>query len=354
MEKAMAAEKKTVFACDLEEWEKERFQDLSKEYRVEFCPQKLAPDTAKRARDAETLSVFIHSRLDPALLEELPKLKLIATRSTGYDHIDLDYCSEKGITVCNVPTYADGTVAEHVFALLLNISHKLTESIDRTRRGDFSQKGLRGFEIRGKTLGVVGTGSIGANVIAIARGFKMQVLAFDVKPDKGLENRLGFRYTEMKELLEQADVISLHVPSTAQTHHLFSRNELQAVKPGVVIINTSRGSVVDSQALLEALAEGRVAAAGLDVLPEEPIIREEAEMLRSVFRRKHDLETLLADHLLLRHRNVYITPHNAFNTREAVNRIIDVTLENIRSFHRGKPQNVVKKPTEAASRGRSS
>ncbi|MBN2552843.1 MAG: 2-hydroxyacid dehydrogenase [Spirochaetales bacterium] len=330
-----------IYACDLEDWEKERFRQLDDEHRVEFCSGRLAEETIEQAAEAEVLSVFVHSELSTSLLGRLPNLRLIATRSTGFDHIDMDYCRQRNITVCNVPTYGDNTVAEHVFALLLSISHRLIESIDRTRRGDFSQAGLQGFDLRGKTLGVVGTGSIGAYVIGIARGFNLQVLAFDVKPDEGLAGRLGFEYVGMEELLARSHIITLHVPLSHKTHHLIGEPEFQQMRQGVILINTSRGTVVDSQALVEALASGKVAAAGLDVLPEEPAIREEAEMLHSVFRKKHNLETLLADHLLLRLRNVYITPHNAFNTREAVGRILDTTVENIRSFARGQPQNVV-------------
>jgi len=330
-----------IFACDLEDWEKEKFRQLGDKHRVEFCPARLNEETIEQAAEAEVLSVFIHSELGADLLGRFPKLRLIATRSAGFDHIDMDYCRQRGITVCNVPTYGDNTVAEHVFALLLNISHRLTESIDRTRRGDFSQAGLQGFDLREKTLGVVGTGSIGAYVIGIARGFNLRVLAFDVKPARGLAKRHGFDYVDMEELLQRSDIITLHVPLSPKTHHLISTEEFGKMKPGVVLINTSRGSIVDSQALVEALAEGKVAAAGLDVLPEEPVIREEAEMLHSLFRKKHNLETLLADHLLLHLRNVHITPHNAFNTREAVGRILDTTVRNIRSFVLGRPQNVV-------------
>lgn len=330
-----------IFACDLEEWEKEKFLRLSDDHHIDFCAEKLTEETVQMAKNAEVLSVFIHSELGAGLLKRMPKLELIATRSTGIDHIDLGYCKEHQITISNVPTYGDNTVAEHVFALLLNISHKLTESIDRTRRGDFSQVGLQGFDLRGKTLGVVGTGSIGLYVIGIAQGFNMHVLAFDVKPKQELQGRFGFNYVDMKTLLTQSDVITLHVPLTPKTHHMISEEQLERMKQGVILINTSRGTVLDSKALVKALAEGKVAAAGLDVLPEEPAIREEAEMLRSVFRKKHNLETLLADHLLLRLRNVYITPHNAFNTCEAVERILDTTMKNIQGYAGGQPQNVV-------------
>jgi D-lactate dehydrogenase len=169
----------------------------------------------------------------------------------------------------------------------------------------------------------------------------MEVVAFDVKPREDLASRLGFRYAGMEEVLSTADIITLHVPANEKTHHLLSSEQFDMMKQGTILINTSRGSVVDIQALLRALAEEKVAAAGLDVLPEEPAMREEAELLRSVFRKQYNLDTLLADHVLLRLRNVIITPHSAFNTREAIQRILDVTVDNLVAFVRGEPQNVV-------------
>ncbi|MBN1653249.1 MAG: hydroxyacid dehydrogenase [Deltaproteobacteria bacterium] len=338
-----------ILACDLEQWERERFGALGSEHRVAFCTGKLIDSIEDDLREAEIISVFIHSELRADLLRRLPKLRLIATRSTGTDHIDLSYCDSHGISVCNVPSYGDNTVAEHVFALILNISHKLTESIERTRSGDFSQYGLQGFDLQGKTIGVVGTGLIGRYVAGIALGFRMRVLAYDLKPDKELKSRSGYQYVDMETLLRESDVITLHVPSTPKTRHLISQKEFALMKQGVVLINTARGDVVDIKALVEALADEKVRAVGLDVLPGEPEIREEAELLRSVFRKRHNLETLLADHLLLRLRNVYITPHNAFNTNEAVSRILDTTIDNIRGYCQGKPQNVVNRPQNAAS-----
>lgn len=273
----------------------------------------------------------------------LTYLKLVATRSTGFDHIDLDYCKDKGITVCNVPVYGDNTVAEHVFGLLLAISHNLIAAVDRTRRGDFSQTGLQGFDLLGKTLGVIGTGSIGRCVIEIARGFRMKVVAFDVKQDREMESSLGFRYLTMDELLATSDIITLHVPSNEKTRNLISGDAFAKMKDGVVLINTARGDIVDVKALVKAIADGKVAAAGLDVLPEESVIREEAELLHSVYRKRCVLDTLLANHILLRMRNVIITPHSAFNTREAVGRILNTTVENIIAFVKGEPKNVVVK-----------
>ncbi len=330
-----------IVIFELEEWEREAFARLGEEHDLELVSAPLTEELTAHHADADIVSTFIYSQLDRAVLEQFRNLKLIATRSTGFNHIDLDYCEQHGVAVCNVPTYGDHTVAEHVFGLLLTISHRLDQAVDRTRKGDFSPRGLQGFDLAGKTLGVVGTGAIGRQVIRIARGFAMKVLAYDVKPEEAAARELGFDYVSLDDLLSRADVISLHVPSTPQTRHLLSHEQFDRMKEGVVIINTARGDVLDNEALIRGLAEGKVSGAGLDVLPEEPVIREEAELLRSVYERKHNLDTLLANHVLIRLRSVVVTPHSAFNTREAVARIMTTTAENIAAYLRGEVQNVV-------------
>jgi D-lactate dehydrogenase len=326
---------------EVEPWETETFRGLQQEHDVEFDQRPLNAETARDHGQAEVISTFIYSKLTRAVLETFPNLAFIATRSTGVDHIDLAFCKQNDIRVANVPTYGENTVAEHVFALLLAISHKMIDAADRTRRGDFSQAGLQGFDLQGRTIGILGTGSIGQHTARIARGFGMDVLGFDIRPDEAAARDIGFQYVSMDELLRRSDVVSLHVPGTEKTRHLLSYDQFAAMKPGVVLINTARGPVVDIRALLQALSEGKVAAAGLDVLPEEPVIREEAELLRSAFSREHNLDELLADHILLRLRNVIITPHSAFNTREAVQRILDTTRANIDGFVGREPLNLV-------------
>lgn len=330
-----------IIVFEVEDWEREAFERLQAEHQIEFVARPLTRENAEAYSHAEAVSPFIYSDLSADVLRHLGGLKLIATRSTGFDHIGLEYCDTHGITVCNVPVYGDNTVAEHVFALLLSISRNLIAAVDRTRRGDFSLKGLQGFDLLGKTLGVIGTGSIGRCVIEMAKGFRMEVLASDVRPDEELASRLGFRYVETGELLASSDIITLHVPSNEKTRNLISSDEFARMKEGVVLINTARGDVLDIKALARAIGEGKVAAAGLDVLPDEGGIREEAELLRSVYDKKHDLETMLLNHILLRLRNVIITPHSAFNTREAVERILSTTVGNIVFFTRGEPENVI-------------
>lgn len=326
---------------EAEPWEQEIYQGLPPGSTVVFRQEPLDESNASQYTDAEVISTFIYSNLDRRVLSQFPGLRFIATRSTGYDHIDVDYCRQKEIRVSNVPDYGSCTVAEHVFGLLLAISHHLIEAIDRTRKGDFSILGLKGFDLNGKVLGVIGTGSIGMCVIRIARGFSMEVRAFDLKPRVDAARQLGFSYHSMEDVLKAADVITLHVPFSEKTRNLISAREFELMKDGAVLINTSRGAIVEPQALLKALADGKIAAAGLDVLTEEPLIREEAELVRSMFQQDHDLRTLLADHVLLRMRNVYITPHSAFYTQEALLGILNTTVENIRSFASGKPINLV-------------
>lgn len=195
----------------------------------------------------------------------------------------------------NVPSYLADTVAERVFALLGAISHKLVEAAARTRQGDFSQKGLQGFDLEGKVLGLVRTGAIGQHVGRIAKGYGMEVVAFDPRREEGAARDIGFQYLEMDEPLETADIISLHVPANRHTENLISHKAFSRMKDGVLPINTSCGSVVDVNALLVAVSTGKVRAAGLDVLPEEPAVREEAELLRGDFRETHNLEDLLTD-----------------------------------------------------------
>ncbi|MDT8271747.1 MAG: hydroxyacid dehydrogenase [Desulfomonilia bacterium] len=329
----------TIF--ETEPWEQDIYRKLGADHEVVFLTESLGQQNAGDHRDTDIVSTFIYSSLDEAVLKQLPSLKLIATRSTGYDHIDIEYCSEHDIQIANVPSYGTCPVAEHVFGLILVISHNLNEAINRTRRGEFSLAGLKGFDLHGRVLGVVGTGSIGTCVIRIARGFGMEVHAFDVNPDEALSSELGFTYSPLNTLLGSSDIVTLHVPANKHTRHLISEEQFGQMKDGSILINTSRGTIVDVQALIQALATGKIAAAGLDVLPDEPVIREEAELLRSVFQKKYDLETLLADHILLRLRNVYITPHSAFYTQEALLDILNTTLDNIQAFVQGSPQNVV-------------
>ena len=304
-----------------------------------------APLTADNAADyaqVEILSTFLRSRLDASVLGQMPNLKLIATRSTGYDHIDLKACAASGIKICNVPAYGDPTVAEFTFALLLALSRKITSAGERARHGDFSRSGLRGFDLAGKVLGVVGVGRIGQRVIQIARGFGMTVLCHDAVESPDLSARLGFSFVKLEALLKACDVLSLHVPGNSSNIGLISTPQLALMKPTAVVINTSRGEVIDAEALVLALSEGRLAGAGLDVFAQEGLLRDEV----GIFRPGEDpslktLRSLAATHALLDSPNVLATAHIAYDTGEAVGRILSVTRQNIESFIAGAPENLV-------------
>lgn len=333
-----------ISVFEAEQWEHEACLGLRPAHEVTCAPGVLDEASAAAHADADVISAFVYSQLDARVLSRFARLKLIATRSTGYDHIDLGYCQSHGVTVCNVPGYGNSTVAEHVFALLLGLARKIADAAERTRRGRFDQAGLRGFELKGKTIAVIGAGRIGTRVIEIARGFSMEAVAVDARPDEAAARRLGFRYASLEAALGAADVVTLHVPSTPETQRLVSDREFALMKPGALLINTARGSVVDVEALVRALAAGRLAGAGLDVLPQEPQLRDEAEIFRADSESNVDLKALVANHVLLRFPNVLVTPHNAYNTTEAIGRIIETTLANIEAFARGTPQNLVAAP----------
>ncbi len=292
--------------------------------------------------DPEALIVFIYSPITAEALKKFPNLKMVATMSTGFDHIDVAACQQRGIIVSNVPSYGENTVAEQAFALLLALTRKIVPSVERTKHGDFRLEGLRGVDLAGKTFGVIGTGKIGQHAIRMASGFGMKVIAYDPHPRPELTQQLNFAYHDLDQILSESDAVSLHAPATPATHHLLNQERLTLMKPTAFLINTARGSLIDTQALLRVLDAGHLAGVGLDVLEEECAIQEERELLSGVFQTKCDLQTVLADHMLLNHPRVIITPHNAFNTGEALRRILDTTIANVEAFAAGKPINLVK------------
>ena len=326
-----------------EEWEKEFLEKHLKKRNFElfFSEKTLTLREARKIKDFQIVSPFVYSKISKKILERLPKLKFISTRSTGFDHIDLEECRKRKIKVSNVPSYGENTVAEHTFALILALSRKLCPCCAKAKECFCPGPELTGFDLKGKTLGVVGTGRIGMNVIRIAKGFGMRVLAYDIKPQKKMEKRLGFRYVSFEEVLSKSDIITLHVPLNRSTYHMINEKTFKLFKKGSYLINTARGAVVDTRALIKALDEGILAGAGLDVLEGEKFLREERELLSKRFPRK-TLEVLLENHILMKYPNVIITPHNAFNSKEALLRILETTVKNIFSFVKGKPINLVK------------
>lgn len=297
-----------------------------------------------KAKSTDILSTFIQSKVDKKVIDALPDLKFITTRSTGFDHIDTDYARQKGIPVSNVPTYGENTVAEHTFALILSIARNLKKAHFRVSEGDFSIKDLMGFDLKGRTIGVVGTGHIGLRVIKMAVGFSMKVLAFDPTPNSFLSEMLGFKFVDFETLLKESDIISLHAPYNKKTHHMINENNIGLIKKGAILINTARGGLVDTVALTKALDNGTLAGAGLDVLEAEDIILEERQLLmrkKKDFYNPEKLQQSLRSAFLVQRENVVFTPHIGFYSKEALERILDVTVHNINAFLSGKPINTV-------------
>ena len=315
---------------DLEGWEEEILRAEFEGHELMLFNDSLQNHLDELA-DAEAISVFIHSPVRKEEMERMPKLRIIATRSTGFDHIDLEEAKKRGIVVFNVPAYGQNTVAEFTFALILALTRKLLEAARRVKEGKFTTEGLRGMDLMGKTLGVVGTGRIGRHVIRIAKGFGMNVIAYDAYPNESLSEELGFEYVSFEELLEKSDIITFHVPYLPSTHHMLNQENIGKLKKGVIIINTARGPVIDTEALVKGLKEGIIGGLGLDVLEGERLMNvDDAAGLT-----EEQLRILEENHILLKHDNVIITPHTAFNTHEAVRRILDTTIQNLKEMPEG-------------------
>ncbi len=344
-----ASQGNIVLFIEAEEWERaELTRQFPHNCRVVATHQRLEelPD-AEIPSNVTILSCFIHSKITADQLDRLPRLQFIATRSTGYDHIDMSACADRGILVANVPHYGENTVAEHAFAMLLALTRKIHRCYERTVRGDFNIDGLRGEDLFGKTFGALGAGNIARHALRIAKGFGMRLLACDVVPDEALARQIGFEYVSFDDLLRRSDVLSIHVPYNDATHHLVDATALAKLPAGAIVINTARGGIIDPSALIEALSSGHLAGAALDVLEAEAAIAEEAEIMSS----DYDLATLqavVANHALLRMPNVIITPHVAFNSTQAVRRIINTTIANVHAFLDGHPQNLVIRSPQAA------
>ncbi len=324
-----------------DQWEKNFIQKILPDQKILFLDGP-AHDHAKELSGVTLLSVFVNSRVDRNFMSLLPHLKMIATRSTGFDHIDLQAAKEREIPVCNVPVYGENTVAEHTFALILSLSRNLRQAYLRTVQNNFSIDGLMGFDLKGKTLGIVGTGHIGLHVIRMAVGFGMKVLAFDVKRQS---EPVNFEYVSFEEILKHSDIISLHVPYLPSTRHLINKTNISLIKKGAYLINTSRGGLIETDALIEAIDKKILAGAGLDVLEDEEYVLEEKRLLEGPETKEHwqRIQTTLKNHVLLHRENVIYTPHMAFYSYEAVQRILETTAANIRGFLQGICENQVSK-----------
>ncbi|WP_457681528.1 hydroxyacid dehydrogenase [Thermovibrio sp.] len=322
---------------ELEGWEEPIIKEVLGKEGFEIVKLSREPLTEKELeeiKEVEALSVFIYSKITKEVMEKLPNLRVITTRSTGFDHIDVEEAKRRKIAVCNVPDYGMETVAEFTLMLILALLRKLRPTLERTCRGMFNREGLRGHDLEGKTVGVIGTGRIGSRLIKLLSGFEIKVLAYDVKEKKELVEKFGVKYVPLEELLKSSDVITLHVPYLPSTHHLINRENVKLIKKGAYLVNTSRGAVVETEAVVEALREGRLAGVALDTFEGEEVWTEE-ELI--IFREEKDvspevMKKAIETFALTQFENVILTPHNAYNTHEAIRRILDKTLRNLISF----------------------
>lgn len=327
---------------EIEGWEEPFIKQAFPNDEIYLSKNKIDEMNLPDKADFDIISVFVGSKLTPKVLDQFPNLKLIATRSTGFDHVDCDECAKRKVQVVYVPSYGVNTVAEFAFALILTLTRKTYQAINQVKeRSSFALDGLKGIDIKGKTIGVVGTGHIGTEVIKIANGFGMTVIAYDPFPNPAFEASMNFKYVSFEDLLKNSDVITLHTPYNKDTHHLINKGNIGLIKKGAYLINTARGAIVETDALVEALQNGTIAGAGLDVLEEEGETKDELTMLLMNKENQDELKTMLENHVLTTMPNVVITPHNAFNTQEAVERILNTTLDNIKSFVAGKTTNLI-------------
>lgn len=300
-------------------------------HRLTFFEPRLTAETASLAQGFSAVCSFVNDKLNRRALEVLrgAGIRLIALRSAGYNHVDLVAAQELELTVVRVPEYSPYAVAEHAVALILSLNRKTHRAYARVREGNFALDGLIGFDLHKKTCGVIGFGKIGRVLSAIMRGFGCEVLVYDVALDATRAAELGVREATLPELYRASDIVTLHAPLTPATRHLINREAFAAMKSGAMLINTSRGALIDSLALIEALKSGHVGAAGLDVYEEE----------EGVFFQDLSEQVLQDDTLarLLTFPNVLITAHQGFLTHEALANIAETTLANVAAFERGEP-----------------
>jgi D-lactate dehydrogenase len=317
-------------------------------HELTYLETRLTTATARLAQGFPSVCAFVNDRLDAPTLRALHDggVRHVALRSAGFNHVDLETAAALGLAVTRVPEYSPHAVAEHAVALLLTLNRKTHRAYARVRDANFSLDGLVGFDLYGKTVGIVGTGRIGAVMLRIMRGFGCRLLAWDIAPNEALAAETGGRYVGLPDLFRDADVISLHVPLTPETYHLIDAAALTQMKPSVIIINTGRGALIDTRALVDALKRGEIGGAALDVYEEE----------EGVFFSDLSDQVLQDDTLarLLTFPNTLVTSHQGFLTREALDAIARTTLANVTAFERGEPLvHAVRAPARGAQGSRS-
>lgn len=312
---------KKIAFFDAKPYDRTWFDQLNQHYHIKYYEHKLTPDTISLAHGCEAVIPFVNDTLDRTVIDGLCQegIKMIALRCAGYNNVDRDAARGR-IPVVRVPGYSPYAVAEFTMGLLLSLNRKIHKAYFRTRDFNFSLNGLVGFDLHGRTVGVIGTGKIGQIFIRICQGFGMHVLAYDPYPVQDA----GFPYVSLEELLAKSDIISLHCPLTEQTRHLINRDTIAQMKDSVYLLNTSRGMLVESESLLDALKSGKIAGAGLDVYEEETefFFEDRSDTVQR--------DTLLS--LLVSMPNVVLTSHQAFLTNEALHNIAQVTLDNLDAY----------------------
>jgi D-lactate dehydrogenase len=316
----------TAAVFDTKPYDRAALQQASAKHGIEwrFLEFRLTQDTASAAKNSRAICAFVNDQLNRPCLEALAKqgVELVALRSTGFNNVDVNSAKELKLTITRVPVYSPHAVAEHAVALLLTLNRKIHRAFNRVRELNFSLNGLVGFDLCGKTAGIVGTGKIGCVTGQILRGFGMRVLAYDPFPKREWAKQTGVEYTEdLSVLLRNSDVVSLHTPLTAETKHTIRAETIELMKPATILINVSRGALVDTKALIKALKTSRIAGVGLDVYEEE----------EGIFFEDLSCSILQDDELarLLTFPNVLITSHQAFLTSEALSEIARTTVANI-------------------------
>ncbi len=335
-----------VYFFEIEDWERlyleKKIQDKGLDVEMKFFKEPLDETNVELYSDAEAISVFIYSKITREVIDKMPNLKYIVTRSTGYDHIDVEYAEKKGIIVANTPGYGNNTVAEYTFGLILALARKFKPMIERTSKGIFTRDGLTGIDLMGKTIGIIGLGHIGSYVARIAHGFGMEILGYDRHKRQELIDKYDVKYVGLEDLLRYSHVVTLHVPYNKSTHHLINKFNIKLMRLDAMLVNTSRGAVVEIEAIVEALREGRLAGGvGLDTFEAEDVIIEE-EFLKRDDIPAIKLKKAMEAYYVLHAENVIVSPHNAYNTKDALYRILDITIENLFScLIEGKPKNIV-------------
>lgn len=306
-------------------WDRESFDAQDSPHWVVYHACRLTPETVQLAEGCDAACVFVNDEVTAEVLQSLSQfeVKLVLLRCAGFNNVDLSAAKELGITIARVPAYSPNAVAEHTMGLILALNRSLHKAYARVREGDFRLDGLSGFDLCERTVGVIGTGRIGATFCQIARGFGCRVIAYDVAADVECESN-DVEYVELADLIEQSDIISLHCPLTPDTHHLINDNSIRQMKPGVMLINTSRGAIIDTPSVIRGLKSGHIGSLGIDVYEEEADLFFE------------DLsDTVIQDDVfsrLLTFPNVLITGHQAFFTSDALAQISSITLNNASEF----------------------